>query len=145
MKYSNNGSVLIICLALLSVISIIGVVSMQSSSLQEKFSRNVFYNVQSFQAAVNEQTQQYNSASTDEDLLLEVLSEDRMLDALLSVRHAVMTSTITYGGEGLPPSGYSLGKYRGLKFSIDTKSTYENIDAISDQTLGFQYAAPKSI
>ncbi|MBV1919700.1 MAG: pilus assembly PilX N-terminal domain-containing protein, partial [Pseudomonadales bacterium] len=127
------------------VISIIGVVSMQSSSLQEKFSRNVFYNVQSFQAAVNEQSQQYSSASSDEDLLLDVLSEDRTLDALLTVRHAVMESTISYAGEGLPPSGYSLGKYRGLRFSIDTKSTYENIDAISDQTLGFQYAAPKSI
>ncbi len=145
MKYSNNGSVLIICLVLLSVISIIGVVSMQSSSLQERFSRNVFYNVQSFQAAVNEQSQQYNSVSEDEDLLLEVLSEDYTLGAQLAVRHAVMESTITYAGEGLPPSGYSLGKYRGLKFSIDTKSTYENIDAISDQTLGFQYAAPKSI
>ena len=145
MKNENTGSVLIICLVLLSVISIIGVVSMQSSSLQAKFSRNIFYNVQSFQAAVNEQTQQYNSASTDEDFLLEVLSEDRVLDAKLDVRHALMESSITYVGEGLPPSGYSLGKYRGLKFSIDTKSTYENIDAISDQTLGFQYAAPKSI
>lgn len=141
----NEGSVLLLCLGIMLILSIIGVASMQSASLQEKFSRNIFYNIQSFQTAVNEQSQQYNDVSEDEDLLLDSIDDIQSLNDQLSVEHARMESSLTYKGEGLPPSGYSLGKYRGLKFDIDTESTYENIDAVSNQTLGFNYAAPKNI
>ena len=144
-KKSQQGSVLLYCIVLLTIMSAVGVLSMQSATIQEKFSRNNFYSLQSYHVGITEQNRQYLTVANDEAVLFTNISagvNGTDLDAISSVTNATFDSNFTYEGESTPPSGYSIGAYKGLLYEMNTESQYANIDAVSSQTLGFKYAAP---
>ncbi|WOG26416.1 hypothetical protein [Endozoicomonas sp. 8E] len=54
------------------------------------------------------------------------------------------TATLRYIGEIPPPPGYSLGKYIGLMFEIDSVASLTQTGARSSQTMGFTYVTTLS-
>lgn len=142
--HTQRGVLLILCAIFMFLISIIAIAAMDMSVVQQKQVRNILFYMQSFQTANHELQQQYEALVEDDGALNEAVSESKSLAPILDIENATQTSSMTYLGSENAPAGYSIGKYSGYLYEINTMATHQNVDAVSDQTLGFKYAAPQS-
>jgi hypothetical protein len=136
--------------------TIIGVASIDSATLQSQMARNSLYAQNLYQKSLSEIEAQYEKL--------------KGLDYMNSVSNAVTTVgpdnnpgltlndyaaetydandaytqsvTVSYTGEGPPPTGYSFGIYIGRNYEVNSASTVVGTGSESDQTQGLIYPVP---
>ena len=123
---------------------------MEMAILEEITVSNEQRNLQVYQTAYSELEAQLEFLEANPTILNDALSGDQMLTVMTNPAgcttpgQACQTATLRYVGQTPPPAGYSIGKYIGLLFEIDSVATLQNIGAQSNQTLGFTYVTQRA-
>ncbi|WP_257280485.1 MULTISPECIES: hypothetical protein [unclassified Endozoicomonas] len=101
--------------------------------------------LQVYQVSYSELDGQYQYLINNSGVLLDAMAADVNLSIIqnpsgcANPAQVCQTATLRYIGEVPPPPGYSLGKYIGLMFEIDSVATLGQTGARSSQTLGFTF------
>lgn len=152
----SQGAVLLVSLVLLTAMTIIGVAAIDSSSLQSQMARNSLYAQNLYQKSLSEIEAQYEKLKGS-DYLTSVLTAVTTVgpdnDPGLTIGDYsaethdpndayTQAVTVSFTGNGPPPSGYSVGIFIGKNFEVNSVSTVAGTGSESDQTQGLNYPAP---
>ncbi len=144
----QRGAILIVSLIMLTILTLIGVTSMDDVNLQRNMVRNNQLKIQAFDMAMSEINAQIFNLITDMNFMVDAINTPGGVNVVAALMAAAdnpfdQTVSVSYTGEGRPPSGYSLDDYTGRMFQIDSAALLANTGSTSDQTQGLNYAGPK--
>jgi Tfp pilus assembly protein PilX len=152
----SQGAVLLVSLVLLTAMTIIGVASIDSATLQSQMARNSLYAQNLYQKSLSEIEGQYEKLKGSdylESILTSVTTVGPDNDPGITIGDSgaathdaydayTQSVTVSYTGNGPPPSGYSVGIFIGKNFEVNSVSTVAGTGSESDQTQGLNYPAP---
>lgn len=154
--HKSQGAVLLVSLVLLTAMTIIGVASIDSATLQSQMARNSLYAQNLYQKSLSEIEAQYEKLKGS-DYLTSILTAVTTIgpdnDPGISITDAnvethdvndayTQSVSVAFTGNGPPPSGYSVGIFIGKNFEVNSVSTVTGTGSTSDQTQGLNYPAP---
>ncbi len=122
-----------------------GLFVMEMAIVEEMAVSNEQRRLQVYQVAYSELDAQYEYLIANSSVLLDATAANVALTVIQNPTgcsnptQVCQTATLRYIGEVPPPPGYSLGKFIGLMFEIDSAATLGSTGARSSQTLGFIY------
>ncbi len=144
-----SGSVLLMTMMILLVFVFAGLLVMEMAILEEITVSNEQRSLQVYQTAYSELEAQIDYLADNPGDLNDAIAADQSLTVIInptgcSTTGAVCQSaTLRYIGETAPPAGYSLSKFIGLLFEIDSVATLGSTGAESNQTLGFTFVTSR--
>jgi hypothetical protein len=161
-KQAQCGATLIICLVILTILTLLAVGSMSVTNLETSMVRNNQLSLVAYNHSLSEINAQIgiindnkNTSMLNDALNSDALSPDtRQPHRLLAADEKVMTRVqygamsieqeviIDYLGQGLPP-GSSEYVVQAHRFDIHSKSTLAGAGGTSNQTQGIYFIAPR--
>jgi len=146
---SQNGSALLICLVLLTVLSLVGVSSMENTMLEEKMSANTQFKIQAFHSTQNEIDEQYTALGENSTPIVTSMDGDVAMTGISYNTGMSTVSGLSFIGEyerkaRLQEQIQSLGSSKVLITELTVTSVSTNSGASSQQTLGTELASPSS-
>lgn len=117
----QRGAVLMFSLVILLVMTLVGVMAMSSSTLEERMASNHWLTNKAFQAAESAIDVVFVTSATNPADLSAALASGvtTIADTLTGDSDVSSTATIQYVVQGTPPLGYDLEKFVGLHFRIE--------------------------
>ena len=146
----QKGSVLLTTMMIMLVFIFTGLYVMEMAVLEERTVSNEQRSMQVYQTAYGELEAQLEFLVNNPSILNDALSGDQALTVIINptgcsvTGQVCQTATLRYVGQTSPPAGYSVGKYIGLMYEIDSVATLDSISAQSNQTLSFTYVTPRA-
>lgn len=151
----QSGAALIVCLLLMTVLTIISLGSISDVSLQSAMVRNNQMYMVAYNTAMSEINGQINNVNDDADAskLLTALNSgyvsltgsDLSMNGVTYGTATTVDQTgtqITYQGSGAAP-GASESLLKALNYTIDSSAQVSGTGSRSDQLQGIYYIAPK--
>ena len=152
----SKGAVLLVSLMLLTLMTLIGVAAIDTQSLQSQMARNSFSAQNLYQLSLSEIEAQYNKLQGSDYLESVIHSEtsidenpakqlqDSQVETHDDSDAYTQAVTISYTGDGPPPSGYSISLFKGKNFEVNSIAAIAGSGSKSDQAQGLNYPAPKN-
>jgi len=145
----QEGTVLLIALIMLLALTILGVVTMSTATLNERMSTHSVYRSNSLQAAESAVNNAQNGILANEAAIIQLMNDalvtphQRTAGVARDVGSADMIATtdMMYLGHS-PVIGDELGRFTGLSFEIRGTGTLNNSQATSTLGLGVIRRAP---
>ncbi|KEQ15020.1 hypothetical protein [Endozoicomonas numazuensis] len=144
-KARQQGAIMLMTMIIMLVMLFSGLFVMEMAIVEEMAVSNEQRRLQVYQVAYSELDGQYEYLVANSSVLLDATAADVPLTIIQNPSscsdptQVCQTATLRYIGEAPPPPGYSLGKFVGLMFEIDSVATLGTTGARSSQTLGFTY------
>lgn len=155
--HRSQGAIIIVALVMLLIMTLMGVASLDTTSLQSQMARNSLFAQNLYQASRSEIQAQYiklqglaylesvmTSTFTDNNanLFTGITLSDTQAETHDANDAYEQEVTVVFTGDGTPPSGYSLGLFVGKNFQVDSVATVVDTASESDQSQGLNYPAP---
>lgn len=151
---NEKGATLLTALVLLTILLLVGVATVDQVSMQTKTSQSAQFSAESYRAALSEIEAQIDdivpaegefdvsSLSASMAIGKEVCSQSESTGCSIQIVTDDFSKAveIEYTGEGAPPSGYSLGEFRGQRFEISSRASANGLNVTSDQSQGINVA-----
>ncbi len=141
----QQGAIMLMTMIIMLVLLFSSLFVMEMAIFEEMAVSNEQKGLQVYQVAYSELDGQYKYLIDNPSVLLDAKASNVSLTIVQdqtgcpNSTQICQTATLRYIGEVPPPPGYSLGKYMGLMFEIDSVATLLKAGAQSSQTLGFIY------
>ena len=147
----QKGSVLLMSLMVVLVFGFSGFFVMEMATTGMHSSHNEWRSMEVYHAAYGELEAQLEFIENNPDVLGTVMSMGintpldltALFDDANTNRDIVTVATLIFVGETPPPSGFSIGDFRGLMFEINCVATFNDVGARSSQTLRVTHTAPR--
>ena len=162
--HRSQGSVLVVSLILLLVMTLIGVAAIDSSSLQSQMANNSLKAHNLYQASLSEIAARSGSKMQDLEYLSQLRNSASVInntelgvsttgpgftltdsDCLTQNTHDAFSQSgfdVFSGSTGSPLTGYSLNDYQVFNYEVNAISVMTGAIATSNQTQGMQRAVP---
>jgi Tfp pilus assembly protein PilX len=145
----NQGSALLICLVLLTVLTLIGISSVENALLEEKMSSNTQFKYTVFQSGMSELDEQFVFLGGDNRAIMNAITSDVSLTDITSPTGISLTSSASHFGvctrrARLREQIQSMGTSQVIVTEVTVLSELDNTGTRSEQTYGTELPVPSS-
>lgn len=146
----QSGAIALMTMMMMLAVTFTALFVMEMAILEETTVSNEQRGLQVYQTAYGELEAQLEFLETNPGILNAALTGDQTLTSIVNPAactvpaQACLTVSLSYLGEFPPPPGFSLSKYVGRMFEINSVALLVNVGARSDQTLAFTYVTPRA-
>ncbi len=138
--HNQKGIVLIVCLIILVVMTVLGVSTMTSSTLQERMASNSQSMMTTFQATESAVA----NTLADGTIFSTIISTGNGVTGTYTLGNLTASTTTTVTGPSEIVEGYSLGSFVAYPFDVVSASSQASTGARTQITQGVKRLAPDS-
>lgn len=145
----QRGSILLMTMIIMLVMVFSGLFVMEMAILEEITVSNEQRTLQVYQTAYSELEAQMDYLEANPNLFSNALAGEQTLPIHMHPTGCTVdnqpcqTATLRFTGEVPPPAGYSVGKFKGMAFEIDSLAVLESTGVRSSQTISVIYITQK--